>query len=309
MENVSPKISVIIPVYNTAPYLQESVGSIMNQSLRDIEILIINDGSTDNSGEIIHELASVDNRIHVYEQRNQGQSVARNVGLKYATGEYVYFMDSDDVLSLDALEKLYGRCHGKQFDVLFFDADILYEDGQSPLCWDYHRTDSYDERMVYQGTSLLEDMLSHRTYRAAPWLYLVSRDYLMHHRLLFYPGIIHEDELFSVLMLIQSHRIGCLNHSLVKHRVRANSTMTKKYSIRNVYCYLTVLDELFSYSRTHLAVLPLIRQYASYTLNGVFETAFKLSFIHKCKVYSLCLNSGYLRYVDTKVLMKFWLKN
>ena len=309
MESYVPKVSVIIPVYNTAPYLRESVGSIVNQSLQELEILIVNDGSTDESGEIIREQALMDKRIQVFEQYNQGQSVARNVGLKHATGEYIYFMDSDDVLSLDALQKLYNRCHTKQSDVLFFDADTLYDDDKQSLCWDYHRSERYDEKMVYQGTALLDDMLEHNTFRAAPWLYMVNRDYLMNLRLVFYPGIIHEDELFTTLLFIQSHRIACLKESLVQHRVRANSTMTQKYSIRNVSCYLTIMDELFAYSRTHLSVLPLIKKYATYTLKGVFETAFQLPFKDKCKVYNRCLQSGYLRYIRFNTMMKFWLKN
>ena len=308
MKSMSPKVSVIIPVYNTAPYLYESIGSIMNQSLKEIEIIVVNDGSTDNSAEIIQELAAKDNRIQVFEQENQGQSVARTVGLKYASGEYIYFMDSDDLLTLDALEILYNRCLSKQSDVLFFDGDILCEDGQQPLCWDYHRTERYDETIVYQGASLVDDMLDSYTFRAAPWLYMVSRDFLNQQRLLFYPGIIHEDELFTMLLFIQSHRISCLKKSLVQHRVRANSTMTKKYSIWNVSCYLMVLNELFAYSRIHLSVLPLIKKYATYTLSGVFETAFQLPLKDKFKVYVRCINFGYLRYVPIKTQLKFWLK-
>ena len=309
MKSKSPKVSVIIPVYNTAPYLYESIGSIMDQTLKDIEILVINDGSTDDSAEIIQELAVKDHRIQVFEQENQGQSVARNVGLKYASGEYIYFMDSDDLLTLDALEILYSRCFSKQSDVLFFDGDILYEDGQQPLCWDYHRTERYDETIVYQGTALVDDMLDSSTFRAAPWLYMVSREFLIRQHLLFYPGIIHEDELFTMLLSLQAHRICCLKKTLVQHRIRANSTMTKKYSIWNVFCYLKVMDELFAYSRTHLSVLPLIKKYATYTLSGVFETAFQLPFIDKCKIHLRCLNSGYLRYVPFKSHAKFWLKN
>lgn len=306
---MSPKISVVIPVYNTAPYLRESIGSIVNQSLRDIEILIVNDGSTDNSAEIIREQAMEDERIQMFEQENQGQSVARNVGLKYASGEYIYFMDSDDVLSSDALEKLYNRCKGKQLDVLFFDAEIVYEGGQHHLAWDYHRSVRYDEKVIYQGIGLLDDMLEHHTFRAAPWLYLVNRNYLMSQRLRFYPGIIHEDELFTMLLFMQSHRISSLKESLVQHRVRACSTMTQKFSIRNVFCYLTVMDELFSYSRAHSPALPLIKKYAVYTLNIVFETSVRLSFGNKCKIWYRCFKSGYLRYIHYDTMMKFWLKN
>lgn len=304
-----PKVSVVIPVYNTASYLLESVGSIMNQTLQDLEIIIVNDGSTDNSEEILKGLATKDNRIQVYSQRNEGQSSARNTALKYVTGEYVYFMDSDDILHPDALRLSYERSHSKQLDILFFDGSILYEEAQRPLSWDYQRTKLYDDRQVFMGASLLDDMLEHGTYRAVPWLYLVNRRYLEDIRLLFYPGIIHEDELFTVLLFIQANRISCLKQILVQHRVRNNSTMTRKYSIRNVNCYLTVMDELFAYTRTYGATIPLIRKYATYTLRGVFETAYQLSFTDKCKVYIRCWKSRYLRYISTSLQIKFWLKH
>ena len=305
----TPKISVIIPVYNTASYLQESVGSIMHQTLRDLEIIIVDDGSTDNSGEILREMAEKDERIQLFSQRNEGQSSARNTALKYASGEYIYFMDSDDILHPDALRQCYERSHVKQLDILFFDGDILYEKEQNPLSWDYQRTRIYDEKQVFIGVSLLDDMLEHGSYRAVPWLYLVNRTYLEHIRLLFYPGIIHEDELFTVLLFIQAGRVGCLKQTLVQHRVRNNSTMTRKYSIRNVSCYLTVMDELFSYTRTHASTIPLIRKYAAYTFRGVFETAFQLPFIDKCKVYIRCWKTGYLRYISALLQIKFWIKH
>ena len=125
----SPKVSVIIPVYNTAPYLHEALSSITRQTLQELEIIIVNDGSTDGSGEIIREVAETDGRIKVFEQENQGQSVARNVGLEQATGEYIYFMDSDDLLSLNALEICYDYCRRLRLDFVFFDGDILCEEG------------------------------------------------------------------------------------------------------------------------------------------------------------------------------------
>lgn len=302
------KVSVIIPVYNTAPYLYEALQSIMKQTLCELEILVINDGSTDDSGRIIRELEAKDQRIVVFEQKNSGQSVARNVGLDYATGEFVYFMDSDDVVELNALQLCYDYCKKWQVDFVFFDGDILYEDKRPSLSWDYHRTGRYEESTIYSGLSLMEDMLEHATHRAVPWLWLVRREYLDRIRLRFYPGIIHEDELFSVLMFIQSQRIGCLKRNLVQHRVRGNSTMTRRYSLRNVDCYLTVVNELFNYALHHSETLSLIKKYASYTLSAVFRTAFMLPLADKRRMYLRCLKSGYLRYVDVEVQLKFWLK-
>lgn len=305
----SPKVSVIIPVYNTAPYLHEALSSITGQTLQELEIIIVNDGSTDGSGEIIREVTETDGRIKVFEQENQGQSVARNVGLEQATGEYIYFMDSDDLLSLNALEICYDYCQRLRLDFVFFDGDILCEEGQNPLLWDYHRTGRYEEEKVYEGIPLMNDMLDHYTHRAVPWLWLVRRSYLDDIRLRFYPGIIHEDELFSVLLFVQSKSIGCLKRNLVQHRVRSNSTMTKKYSLRNVSCYLTVVDELFVYVRQHSDVLPLIKKYVSYTLNAVFQTAYVLPYADKFRIYGRCLKSGYLSYIQSVVQLKYWLKN
>ena len=91
-----PKVSVILPIYNVAPYLDEAFQSLINQTLMDIEIIAINDGSTDESQQYINKYAKQDSRIKSYQQKNQGQSVARNFAIEHATGEYIYMMDSDD---------------------------------------------------------------------------------------------------------------------------------------------------------------------------------------------------------------------
>ena len=110
MENNKIKVSVVIPVYNTEKYVREAIESIIHQSLKELEIIIINDGSTDGSPEILKEISNTDHRIQVYTQTNQGQSTARNFGISHARGKYIYFMDSDDLLEEDALEACYLKC-------------------------------------------------------------------------------------------------------------------------------------------------------------------------------------------------------
>lgn len=102
------KISVIIPVYNTERYLRECLDSVVNQSFQDIEIICVNDGSTDHSAEILNEYAQKDSRIQIVSQVNQGLSAARNAGLDVATGAWITFIDSDDALPHDALKILYA---------------------------------------------------------------------------------------------------------------------------------------------------------------------------------------------------------
>ncbi|WP_295722607.1 glycosyltransferase family 2 protein [uncultured Methanobrevibacter sp.] len=116
-----PKISIIVPVYNTANYLEECLDSLVNQSLEDIEIICIDDKSEDNSPEILEKYASKDNRIKVIlNKENTGQAIARNIALKSVKGEYIAFMDSDDKIDLDGYEKVLNFCEKNFLDMVLF---------------------------------------------------------------------------------------------------------------------------------------------------------------------------------------------
>lgn len=110
------KVSIIIPVYNTEKYIRKCLESAINQTLTDIEIICINDGSTDNSLNILYEYAAKDSRIRVFTKANEGVAKARNLGLRHARGEYVGFIDSDDFVDEKYFEELYG--YGPQYDVI-----------------------------------------------------------------------------------------------------------------------------------------------------------------------------------------------
>lgn len=238
------EVSVIIPVYNTAPYLAEAVGSIMGQSLRDIEIIIVDDGSTDGSSQILSDMAAADDRIKLYRQENRGQSAARNEALAHATGRYVYFMDSDDVLERDALELCLAKCNAEELDVVFFDADNL-NDADNNWWFDYHRASKFDDR-VYGGVEIMNLMFDRDGYKASPCIYMVRRELLLEHNLNFYVGIVHEDELFTAQMYLVARRVGRIDRAFFKRRMRQGSTMGVAFSTRNKRGYLTVLGELKS---------------------------------------------------------------
>ena len=145
-----PKVSVIIPVYNTEKYVRQAVESILLQTLKDIEIIIVNDGSTDGSMTILEELAAQDERVKLFSQENQGLSVTRNVGLSHSTGEYVYFMDSDDLLVSDTLLKCYVKCKEENLDFVFFDAESFNDEGTLPEgVFDYKRTDKLEDKVYF----------------------------------------------------------------------------------------------------------------------------------------------------------------
>ena len=139
MPNYQPKVSVVIPVYNTADYLRETLNSICDQTLKELEIILLNDGSTDDSMSIIEDFAARDSRIQYHVQPNQGLSVARNQAIRYSTGKYIYFMDSDDILDWTALQKCYLTCEEDNLDFVFFDAEPITSSGKNENIPNYNR--------------------------------------------------------------------------------------------------------------------------------------------------------------------------
>ena len=122
------KVSVIVPVYNVEKYIEKCLSSLVNQTLRDIEIIVVNDGSPDNSQKIIDKYAKKYSNIKSFTKKNGGLSDARNFGLKYASCEYIAFVDSDDYVKLDMYEKMYDKAKENNFDMVVCDIDYLYPD-------------------------------------------------------------------------------------------------------------------------------------------------------------------------------------
>lgn len=299
------KVSIILPVYNVAQYLDETFRSLLSQSLKEIEIIAVNDGSTDESEDIIKKYVRQDSRISFYNQENQGQSVARNHALQYATGEYIYMMDSDDVLdNPDALQICYDYAERCKADFIFFDGDTLQEKDAAPISWNYHRTQELEEGKAYNGEFLLNMMLDNSKHNCVVWLLLINHSYLKRIALDFYPGIIHEDELYTTKLTLQSNNIYCLKKSFVKHRVRSASTMGKHYSKRNINCYLTVIDELLKWQNS-----PIVHKFAKYTLSKVFYTGHLIPLNEKWGVFWRAIKSGYYKYIGFKTILVFWLKH
>lgn len=298
------KVSVILPIYNVAPYLDETFQSIIDQSLPDIEIIAVNDGSTDNSEEIIRKWQQQDSRIVLYSQENRGQSAARNLALKHATGQYIYMMDSDDKLKdSDALQTCYDYAERNKADFIFFDGESFSEEGVSRISRNTKRTHLVDEDKAYDGEYLLNLTLDTLTHNCVVWLLFIRKDYLDKIGLRFYEGIIHEDELYTTILALNSNNIFCLKRNLVGHRIRQASTMTTNFSKRNMNCYLTVADELLRFRRT-----PIIHKFLRYTLSKVFYTGYQIPLKEKPSVFWRAVRSGYLKYIGFKSTLVFWLK-
>ena len=302
---MQPKVSVIIPIYNTALYLSEALDSICNQTLKEIEIILVNDGSTDNSLEIIREYSLRDNRITYFSQPNQGQGVARNLGLSHAVGKYIYFMDSDDILSIETLEECYSMCENNQLDFVLFDAESF---GNNPNKFKYNRKSFIDENRIWNGFELLKLELNKKCYLVSVCLGLYNREYLKKSFKGFPPGIIHEDHLFVFQTMVQANSIQYTSHPYFKRRVRESSTMTKHFSIKNIEGYTSVCIHIFNMSKTYPEYKEVIELYLKETLNSVIWLGHSMTFNEKIETYFRFKRMKLNKYVKITNWIKFWIK-
>ena len=179
-------VSIIIPVYNVEKYLQECLESAINQTYKNIEIIAINDGSTDSSLAILEEYASKYGNLKIVNQENKGMSGARNAGLKVANGEYIYFLDSDDFIDLNMIEECVVLAEKNNLDIINFDAHVFYDgDFKSDFNPKYNRS-KFLNQGIYLGQDFYRYSRNNNAYRAAVWLSFYRTDFLRNFNLNFY---------------------------------------------------------------------------------------------------------------------------
>ncbi len=216
-----PLVTVIVPVYNSEAYLKKCIDNLISQSYDNLQIIFINDGSTDNSYELCKQID--DSRVEVYTKENGGASSARNYGLKYRKGKYVLFVDSDDHLRTDAIELLVSKAEQTMADCIYFEGENYTDDPQLKI-----KKDGLSQRIQYPistGKELLKTLLRNKNYHAAPVLYFMCGK-LFECGLRFEEGIVFEDELFTFTMLRLCNKVVSLKEKLYFRNVRPNSVMT-----------------------------------------------------------------------------------
>lgn len=234
-------VSIVIPIYNVEKYLKEALESVINQTYKNLEIILVNDGSTDNSGKIARNYEKLDKRVSVINQVNQGLSEARNVGLKKSTGKYIYFFDSDDILEVTAIEKCYKLASLKNLDLVIFGASSFEDETRNSIDpQKYLLKGEVEEELVYSGEKFLEEKL----YIAPVWTKFIRRKILIKNNLFFYKGMLHEDELFTPILLSLVERVSYIDEIFFQRRIRKGSIMNSKVTHRNIDGYLIALKKL-----------------------------------------------------------------
>ena len=245
---MTPSVSIIIPIYNTAQYLEACLSSVISQTHKDIEIILVDDGSTDGSQDIIHSFAAKDDRIVVLSQPNQGVSVARNTGIKAARGEYIFFVDSDDVVKGDdAVEKLYQQAKLADVDILLGNFVTLYPNGLEKNSW--HRLPQ-SGRDVQQGDHCFAGLIERNSFIPLVYVFFIKRTFLLDKQLFFEKGIAQQDELWGIQTLIQAKRVAFSDFIHYYYRIREGSTTHSKdkiqFRIQSYRRVVTVLQEFIA---------------------------------------------------------------
>lgn len=244
-----PAISVIVPMYNVRPYIGQCVESLQRQTFRDFQVICIDDGSTDDTLSFARGVVKGDERFSFISQANAGQSAARNVGIDRAEGTYILFLDSDDYYEEHALQTLYDQAERDGLDDLFFSARSEYEN--AGMRGRYR--DDYDSRVdicgSMTGRELLVRFVETDSFCVSPAMQLIRRDFLECADIRFCEGIIHEDNLFTCMMLAYARRAAFLNEPLYVRRVRPGSTMTEQRGIKHVYGHFKSAYELEAWLR------------------------------------------------------------
>lgn len=212
------KVSVVIPVYNVEPYLNICMDSVVNQTLEDIEIICINDGSTDKSLDILNSYAEKDDRITVISQENGGHAVATNKGMKLAQGKYLYLMDSDDMLDLEALEKTYTVAEEKKVDFVLFQAmnyDEATDRTYANEMYSMNRLADFVGEKIFDYKDIGDLAF---TISVTPWTKLYKREFVEKCGATFPEGLIFEDNVFFWEVFFSAERIYFLKEHLFTRR-------------------------------------------------------------------------------------------
>ncbi|MGH8437371.1 MAG: glycosyltransferase family 2 protein [Pseudomonas sp.] len=240
------KVSIIIPVYNVEPYLAECLESAVGQDYGNVEIVAINDGSTDASLVILKDFSAKHPNIIIINIENQGQSVARNTGLEIATGEYILFLDSDDFIEKNTLSLCMEKIKFHQVDIVFFAANTFCDGVDASLA----KNLSYERSIALQNKTLSAKLffaqaVNLKNYIVSPCLYIYKKSKLSNIK--FYPGVVHEDNLFTTKLLLENKdiQVTCIPDKLFNRRLRPESTMTQKKQEKHIQGYMTVAEELF----------------------------------------------------------------
>ena len=292
------KVSIIVPVYNVEKYLDKCLKSLVNQTLEDIEVIIINDGSTDDS-QIIIDKYTVDypDKVRSFFQKNAGQGEARNFGIEKATGEYIAFVDSDDYVDSNMYKLLYQKAKAEDLDIVLCDNYNVYEKGRAGIRQSLYDTDN------------------HLFDKPAVWNKIYKAELIKKNNIKFRKKVWYEDLDFTFKIYTLTDKVGYIKESLYNYLLRRGSTMNNDNISRNREIFLA-FDEIIKYSRnndSYQKIAPIIEYLAIEniyiaTIVRVINASSYGAIKQNINCYLDYMNTNFTNYKNNKYIYKLSFK-
>lgn len=274
------KVSVIIPVYNTEKYLSKCLNSVINQSLKEIEIIVINDCSTDNSLKIIEEFVKKDNRIVlINNENNKGVSTSRNIGIKFATGEYISMIDSDDWIEKEMLKEMYEMCKKEEADIVITD---FYENYGEQIKYIQDQETKND----FTNIDYIENLCLIKGYSSL-WNKLLKRELFINNNINLPAGIIMGEDLCTLIKLyFLSKKTIKLNQGYYHYVYNDNSvTKAKTININKLKDIDFVLDDIELFFNDKNIDISLNELRFNHLTNWIFNVKYDFKNSEYMKIY------------------------
>jgi len=251
IEDIKPKISIIIPVYNVEKYLRQCLDSAINQTLKEIEVIIVNDCSPDNSQHLIDEYVQKDKRFKsIVHTVNKGHGGALNTGLTVAKGDYIWMIDSDDILELNACSLLYNYCEHDHLDAVTFESVNFFEDKNAKkiLSDCLYQTHRDLDGKIFTGEEYIDLAFKNRVLTAPFWAYLFKREVLNNFKAR--ENVYYEDTDGSMMILMQVKKIKSIRYTAYFRLIREDSSIGEaaiSITSKVMWSRVKVIDSFFGY--------------------------------------------------------------
>ena len=279
---MNPKISIIVPVYKVEPYIHKCVDSILNQTFKDFEVILVDDGSPDNCGKICDEYAQKDDRVVVIHKENGGQATARNSGLDIARGEYIGFVDSDDYIEVDMFENLYNACAVENADISIIGSREINEEGKI--------MNEYIPKKI---------TFSEILKRAHPWNKLFKKCLFFENYLFFADGKYYDDLELIPKLFVKAKKV-CIAPKIGYVYLQRNGSTTRDKDKK-------ILDMIWAYKEVKAFLIreEMLDKYKEqFSLGTKYFKEFFLNILRECPTKFIIKNSRYIIY-NFKYIDKF----
>ncbi len=239
-----PKLSIIIPVYNVEKYVSNCLESILNQPFKDLEVICVNDGSSDKSLSVLQEYKNRDERIIIIDKKNEGSGVARNSALAIARGEYIFFVDGDDWIEENSLDKMISEADKLQTDILIFGGLSYYEEKGRKGGYSANKLPKKYLNKIFSSEDIKKDVFK---FPSTAWTKLYRREFLMKNNIKFQEIKVGQDQLPFFHSMITAEKIALLPQNLYcyrKNRKGAVTAVKKKKNFSPIYVFYAVEEVL-----------------------------------------------------------------